>query len=129
MKDLFLLRGVPGAGKSSMASILSPAFNIAADDYFDEVHGGKFVPSELKDAHAWCQDMVEEWMSFDKPVIAVANTFTRAWEMEYYRTLAKEYGYRVHSIIVENRHGSESLHQVPPETVAKMADRFEIKLN
>ena len=36
--------------------------------------------------------------------IVVSNTFTMEWEMEPYYELAKKYGYKVFSIIVENRH-------------------------
>lgn len=62
------------------------------------------------------------------PTIAVANTFTQEWEMQPYLDLAKEHGYTVHTIIVENRHGNESIHNVPKATVEKMKKRFEIKL-
>jgi hypothetical protein len=48
--------------------------------------------------------------------------------MEPYFELAKKYGYRVHSIVVENRHGGVNEHGVPEETLTKMRDRFEIKL-
>jgi malonyl CoA-acyl carrier protein transacylase len=56
------------------------------------------------------------------------NTFTREWEFEDYIKLAKQNGYRVHSIIVENRHDGKSVHGVPDETIQKMKDRFEVKL-
>ena len=35
---------------------------------------------------------------------------------------------KVFSIIVENRHGGENVHNVPQETLEKMKNRFEIKL-
>ena len=60
--------------------------------------------------------------------IAVANTFTREWEMESYIDMAFMHGYRVVSLVVENRHGGESIHDVPAATIDAMRDRFEIKL-
>jgi hypothetical protein len=60
--------------------------------------------------------------------ICVSNTFTQEWEMQSYFELAKEYGYRVHSIIVENRHGGVNEHNVPDEVLTKMNNRFEVKL-
>ena len=42
--------------------------------------------------------------------------------------LAKEFGYTVVSLIVENRHGGENVHGVPADKVQEMRDRFEIKL-
>jgi hypothetical protein len=58
----------------------------------------------------------------------VSNTFTQEWEMEPYFELAKTYGYKVFSIIVENRHGGENQHEVPEEVLTKMRERFEITL-
>jgi phenolic acid decarboxylase len=58
----------------------------------------------------------------------VANTFTEEWEMETYYEMANRYKYRVHSIIVENRHGNTNIHNVPSEKIEQMKNRFEIKL-
>ena len=41
---------------------------------------------------------------------------------------AKKYGYRVHTIIVENRHGGVNTHGVPEEKLEQMKERFQIKL-
>jgi phenolic acid decarboxylase len=60
--------------------------------------------------------------------IVVSNTFTQGWEMEDYYKMAEELGYRVFSLIVENRHGGENIHTVPKETIKKMKDRFKLKL-
>ena len=50
------------------------------------------------------------------------------WEMADYFDLAKKYDYRVASLIVENRHGSNSIHNVPKEKLDMMKERFTIKL-
>jgi phenolic acid decarboxylase len=60
--------------------------------------------------------------------IFVTNTFTQEWEMKAYYDLAKKYGYRVHSVIVENRHGGTNEHGVPLDKLSAMKERFEIKL-
>ena len=62
------------------------------------------------------------------PEIVVSNTFTQEWEMEAYYKLAEQYGYKVFSIIVENRHGGVNQHGVPTDKLKQMADRFEVKL-
>ncbi len=64
----------------------------------------------------------------NEPRIVVSNTFTQEWEMDAYYELAKQYGYRVHSLIVENRHGGVNVHGCPDETIVRMKARFEIKL-
>ena len=60
--------------------------------------------------------------------IVVSNTFTQEWEMEPYFTLAKEYGYTVFTIVVENRHGGTNVHNVPEDKIEQMKNRFEVKL-
>ena len=62
------------------------------------------------------------------PHIVVSNTFTQQWEMDAYFGLANQYGYRVHTIIVENRHDGDNIHNVPEEKIKQMANRFEIQL-
>jgi hypothetical protein len=48
--------------------------------------------------------------------------------MEVYYNLAKQWDYRVTSMIIENRHEGVNIHGVPDEVLTKMRDRFEIKL-
>jgi hypothetical protein len=62
------------------------------------------------------------------PEIVVSNTSTMVKEMQPYLDLAQQYGYRVVSLIVENRHGSKNVHNCPEETIERMRDRFEISL-
>jgi energy-coupling factor transporter ATP-binding protein EcfA2 len=127
MKELFLLRGVPGAGKSTLAKSLG-GMHIESDKYFMDGDEYKFDPSKLKDAHAWCQNAVRVWAKNSVEKIVVSNTFTQEWEIDYYFELAKEHGYRVYSLIVENRHGNKDVHNVPEEKLLQMKQRFEIKL-
>ena len=126
-KILFIIRGVSGSGKSTFAKkIVGHDFLVCeADKYFIDKETGeyKFDFSKIKDAHKFCQDTVETYMK-DSLVndqfyreIAVANTFTQEWEMEPYFKLAKEYGYTVFSIVVENRHGGVNKHGVPEELI------------
>lgn len=127
MKELFLLRGLPGAGKSTLAESLG-GLHMETDKYF--MHEGKyeFDASKLKEAHAWCQNAVRVYMLNQSKRVVVSNTFTQEWEMKPYFDLANEYGYKVYSLVVENRHGNVTTHNVPAETLLKMEARFEIKL-
>ena len=88
----------------------------------------KFDPSKIKDAHGWCQDIVHSYLRNGIEKVIVSNTFTQEWEMEEYYKLAEKYGYRVYSLIVENRHGGVNEHGVPEEKLKQMKNRFEIKL-
>ena len=127
MKELFLLRGLPGSGKSTLARSLGGSY-IETDHYFQYEGKYEFDASKLKEAHAWCQNVVKVRMTTKIAKIAVSNTFTQEWEMQPYYDLAKEYGYRVYSLIVENRHEGINEHGVPEEKLVQMKNRFEIKL-
>jgi predicted kinase len=129
MKTLYIVRGIPGSGKSTFAQSLDcPVFE--ADQYFIDSETGeyKFDGSKIKLAHNWCKLRVEQSMEDDFQKIAVSNTFTQEWEMDAYYELAKQYGYRVFSLIVENRHGGVNEHDVPEDKLELMKNRFEVKL-
>ena len=116
MKHLFLIRGVPGAGKSSLVQSLKVDTAFSADDYHTDKDGNyNWKPENSKAGHSWCQTQTMNCMMVDYD-IAVANTFTQEWEMAPYFKMAERYGYQVTTIIVENRHGSKSIHNVPEET-------------
>lgn len=132
MKSLVLLRGLPGSGKSTLAKMLigdKDYCHKEADMYFMDSDGNyKFDSSKLREAHNWCREEIEFAMKYEHSPIVVSNTFTLEWEMEEYYKLAEKYGYRVHSLIVENRHGGVNQHDVPQETIEKMRKRFTFKL-
>ena len=127
MKELFLLRGLPGSGKSTLAKSLGGK-HFEADMYFIKDGEYKFDPTKLKDAHEWCRSSVGGLMINGEPKLVVSNTFTQEWEMDAYYKLAERYGYRVYSLVVENRHGGENVHGVPSEKFQQMKNRFEFKL-
>lgn len=129
-KNLILIRGLPGSGKSTLAKIISDNY-IEADQFFMEDGKYEFDSYKLKQAHQWCKNRTELWMKELNPLktVVVSNTFTKEWEMKDYYQLAKKYGYKVHSIIVENRHNGESVHSVPDSIIKKMKNRFSVKLD
>jgi len=128
MKKLFLIRGICGAGKSTFAKTIG-GIVLEADQYFidPKTQEYKFDVSKLKDAHADCQRRCAEWMKIGHQIV-VSNTFTQEWEMKPYFDMAEKYGYKVFSIIVENRHGGKNEHGVPDDKLEIMRNRFEIKL-
>jgi len=134
-KNLYIVRGLPGSGKSTFARSIAKSYQIfEADQYFMEKGKYNFDATKLKEAHNDCKQRVVRRMrenlfnSIFFNNIVVSNTFTQDWEMKYYRSIGKRYGYKVHTIIVENRHYGTNVHGVPQDKLQVMEDRFEIKL-
>ena len=126
--------GQPGSGKTTFVEefIENVSLSIATDDFFvlDGVY--TFDHSYLAEYHQRCIDSVESEMECPSTEIycniVVHNTFTEEWEMQPYFDLAEKYGYNVYTIITENRHKSESIHDVPDDVIRAQRDRFEIVL-
>jgi len=128
---LYIIRGLPGSGKSTIAKVLScPSLNnyikstdwYEADMYFELFHGGKFVGNEIVAAHAWCAQHVTNALIAGVDCI-VSNTFTRVKEMQPYINYCKANG---HTFSVIHCQGPwKSVHNVPDRVLENMRDRWE----
>lgn len=154
MKLLLLLRGAPGAGKTTIAMSLVSRLNtdrsynrvtaFAADDYFYNKHGDYlFVPEMLPRAHSFCRENVEEALQIGKSdVIIVHNTFCKEDDMKEYYRLAHKYSALCASVVVEGRRYSDkveddgewlgrenadikSKHNVPEVTINRMINELK----
>lgn len=133
--DLILLRGLPGSGKTTLAEVVLQLNQgtkpdvISADNYFMDDKGNyNFDASKLKEAHNSCQQICADRMRLEFSKVVVANTFTEEWEMKPYFEMAERYKYRVHTVVVENRHEGKNVHNVPDDKLQQMKNRFQIKL-
>jgi hypothetical protein len=63
-------------------------------------------------------------MQKDISPIIIANTNTTEKDIEIYVEYAKCFGYKIFSVIVENRHNGVNTHDVPIETIEKMKNRL-----
>ena len=99
-----------------------------ADDWF--MRDGKYTwnVKDIGTAHGWSQRKCRRFMEKQVCQIVIANTSTTEKEMQPYVDLAKQFGYRVFSVIVESRHNNKSIHNVPESTLEKMRARFNISL-
>lgn len=132
MKHFFQIRGVPGAGKTTIATIIknigpSQVFIVATDDFWGEDE--EFDPDRADEAHEWCREQVEKATRGSWPIVIVHNTAAEYWEMKDYQQIAEESGYMYHRIIVEDHHGSGSTKDGVDERLRDYMERkFQVRL-
>lgn len=129
-KVLYIVRGVSGAGKTSLAkSIVGDSNYFEADHFFEDEDGNyNFNAGMIGEAHRCNRQVVELAMLTGTTPLAVSNTFTRLWEFKEFMDLAKQYEYTCFVITVENYHGCASIHAVPTDKITEMVERYELKL-
>ena len=123
---LIAIRGLPGSGKSEFAKYLDLNF-FEADQYFDNFNDGIFDFKLIKKAHEFCYKNVEKELRLGNSVV-VSNTMTTEHEVKEYQDLAIKYKARFVSLILENRHKGQSIHDVPKSSIEQMRKRFSIRL-
>lgn len=120
-----IVRGAPGAGKSTFAKILQNHFGRNAvihetDDFFMDQLAKKyfFNPKLLGAAHSWNQgEVIRDCRDFCCPMI-VANTFCQAWEVKPYLKIASEFDRPIYIFTLRTEH--DNVHGVPDDKVARM---------
>lgn len=133
MNPLFLICGLPGSGKTTMARNIAPSSHcFAADDYFELDGSYRFSPQLVPDAHNWCQRQVKGALETARmrTRIAVHNTFCEMWELEPYLRMAEEAKRPVVIVRLFDRGLTDELlvgtntHGVPGEVIGKMRARW-----
>lgn len=138
-----VLRGIPGAGKSTLARELarsrglSPADCVfSTDDRFDDLAGGIFDPQMLPRMHQLNLTAFIRALHAKTPFVVSDNTNIEPWEFAAYAAAAEASGYEVSVRVVGNiwddawvadraRHNARG---VPADRVLDMAARLRQSL-
>lgn len=123
MKTLYIVRGLPGSGKSTWVRTQLHIKPFEADDFFMRDGAYHYIADMVPRAHDFCKRRCENAMKDGQEIIAVANTFVRKWEYSKYLELAEKYGYTV--VIHICRGNYKNVHNVPDDVITRMRERFE----
>ena len=143
-KICYILRGLPGTGKSMLAEVLRDTLHpkwvragaiFSTDDLFMVDGEYQFDPTKLGEYHAQNLENATRFMfgnqSAEKVICVIDNTNTQHWEYEKYVEAAKENGFMVQVITVDWKrediplYAERNSHGVPEEAIQRMADRCE----
>jgi predicted kinase len=127
MQNLYIIRGVPGSGKTTLADkflrhgMIDAHFE--ADMFMVNENGDYyFNPKMLEFCHEQCKRLTEASLTIGRNV-AVSNTFTRKWEFQPYLDMAQKFGAQCTIVVCAGEF--ENIHNVPDDKVAQMRARFE----
>lgn len=130
MKDdvkLFIIRGVPGAGKTTTAlrmiknNIVDEHFE--ADMYFYNSDGlYEFDKNKIRNSHMWCLSQVLNSLANDKRVV-VANTFITKREVLAYTNICSINNIKYQLMTCSGNY--QNTHGVSDDKIAFMKQRFE----
>ena len=136
MKQLVILRGLPGSGKSTVAQkIVEHAQNAvicSADHYFMKDGKYDFNAAELPQAHADCQMSANRAMANGRNPVVIDNTNIKCSHMQPYIEMAERYDYVVVVWPVGGQRANDveeymarQIHGVPRALMEKMANEYE----
>ncbi len=116
-----------GAGKSTLARTFQSLIGfgnsvIVSADYF--FIGREWRREDLPEAHDKCKREFVKALAEGVPLVMVDNTNQTMRDYSFYQDEAKEYGYSVVQLVVENRHGGQPTKPVPEHIVERARARI-----
>ena len=124
MSKLIIVRGLPGAGKSTFAKAVFPELeHVEADQYFMKNGEYNFNKFKLHSAHSYCYNKVLGLLHEGKGVV-VSNTFvTRSDIIDY--LCIEDLVSDIQIYIFELHTNFGSIHNVPEDTINRMKHRWQ----
>lgn len=148
-KKLFLMQGVPGSGKSTIADSIALSFNTFVEDWEDEDRAiilstdnwryrewdntYDFDPAKNATFHHECQKACIKEMQNGREIIIIDNTNIQEWQARPYIELAKIFEYSVTVVSVDcgldeairRQEARTEDRRVPAEVITDMYRRME----
>jgi len=133
MKKAYIMRGVPGSGKSTRAKEIASAYSNSAihstDDLFAVGGEYRFDPSKLGEYHAENLRRFVGSLKSDVECVILDNTNSQLWEYDRYIRAAELHGYIVEIVRMPMVPAEVSFylntHGVPLASIQAMIARWE----
>ena len=131
MKIAYIMRGVPGSGKTPRATELAGAHGKvhSTSDYFVVDGEYRFNPKEQARNHADNYDAFVESLAFGVTPVICDNTNVRHREYTCYVQVAQDYGYDVKIVVMPHPDpeiaSTLGAHHVPASQIERMIKNWE----
>ena len=135
--SIFVLRGLPGSGKSTISEILKlihkDSLVLSSDDYFWDVgtNSHKFDKDKIQEAHKWNFDRFKKSIEVKVPIIIVDNSNVKLFHYHHYLDYGQRHNYLVtvvtipHNDVSDKELTERNIHGVSRETIRRMRKEFE----
>lgn len=125
MATIYIIRGTPESGKSTLARklvLVDASRHCETDLYFMKKGEYFFDATKLREADAWCQGEVRRLMR-EQSDGEVSITFTERWEYQPYLEMASEFGFDIQ--VLDCFGDWSNVHHVPESVISAMLNRWE----
>ena len=135
MPTVFVLRGLPGTGKTTIAELLSAKLDavvISSDNYWSE--SNPFDTKKVNDSYKWSFERYKEYIKVKTPFIVVDQTNIKTFNYKHYVDYAQRNGYIAvimilpHNHLSENEMSKRSSNKVSQLSIRKLKSAFEWRL-
>jgi predicted kinase len=134
-RKLYIMRGLPGSGKSTKAKELAGNLGqiFSTDEYFMQDGKYQFDASRLPEYHRRNLDDSTMAMRRGAGVVVIDNTNIEPWHFEKYLESGRLYGYQVEFVEFDPTNysdakikelASRNTHQVPESAIRSMRDKW-----
>ena len=124
MHTLYIIRGLPGSGKSTFARTKFPSLLHVENDmvHIDDKGNYKFDPKRTSESMEFCMDTVSLAMKHNVSVV-VTNVFVSKRAINAYRAIAEAHNYNFKVYRLTSDFGN--VHNVPISVLQSMKEKFE----
>jgi broad-specificity NMP kinase len=134
---IFILRGLPGIGKTTLAEVIRLIHKdtqvLSSDDFFYDpvTKTHSFDKERIQEAHKWNFDRYKKAIEMKTPVIIIDNSNVKKFHYHHYLDYGQRHDYLVSVVLIPHNDTFDrelterNTHGVSRDTIRRMRKEFE----